>query len=89
MSIFKLLFFFALALLAAIALFIGAVTLLTSLQNGAITVTYTVDGKPFDETVRRAVDGDRFWRMLALWSGLPLLLGAAVMWLSVRKLKGR
>lgn len=89
MGMFKLVFLFALAVLAAVALFIGAVTLLTSLQNGAITVSYTVAGKPFEETVRRAADGGRFWRTLGLWSGVPLVLGAGVLWYAVRQLKRR
>ncbi len=50
MGLFRPVFFFVLAFFAAVALFIGAVTLLTSLQNGAISVSYTMHGRAVEET---------------------------------------
>ena len=87
MGLFKPVFFFALAIFAVVAIFIGAVTLLTSLQNGAITVSYSSYGKPVELTARRGSD-EGFWRLLGLWAGLPLVVGGAVLWYSVRRLKG-
>jgi hypothetical protein len=87
MGLFKPLFFFVLAFFAVVALFIGAITLLTSLQNGAISVSYTMNGRVIDETVSRAAESARFWRYLGLWAGLPLVIGAGALWYSVRKLR--
>lgn len=87
MGLFKPVFFFAFACLAAIAVFIGLVTLITSLQNGAISVSYTMQGKLVDETVARAIDSARFWRLVGLWAGLPLVLGGGALWYSVRQLR--
>ena len=88
MGMFKLLFFLALAFLAAVGMFIGAVTLITSLQHGAISLSYVVAGKPVEETVSRAADNARFWRLMLSLAGLPLALGATALWYSVRKLRG-
>ncbi len=88
MGLFRPVFFFVLAFFAAVALFIGAVTLLTSLQNGAISVSYTMHGRAIEETISRAADTAGFWRYVGLWAGLPLVLGAGGLWYSVRKLRG-
>ncbi len=87
MGLFRPLFFFVLAFLSAVALFIGTITLLTSLQNGAISVSYTINGRAIDETVSMAADSARFWRYVGLWAGLPLVLGGGGLWYSVRKLR--
>lgn len=89
MAIFKMLFFVAIAFFSAVAIFIGTVTLLTSLQNGAITLGYNSGGKAVSETVTQAADSARYWRLLLTMGLLPAVLGAAAMWYSVRKLKGR
>lgn len=88
MEVFKPFFLFAVAFLAAVAIFIGTVVMLTSLQNGAISWSYGSGAKAMAETVTRAADGARFWRLFATLGALPAVIGAAVMWFSVSKLKG-
>ncbi len=87
MAMLKVGFLFAVAFLAAVAMFMGAVMMITSLQNGAISISYTSGGRSIDETVMRAADGARFWRLFWMMGVLPMALGALACWLSVRKLR--
>lgn len=89
MSLFKVIFYGALAFLSAVGIFIGAVTMLTSLQNGSIMLTYTADGKAVAETISRAADAGRFWKIFAAMGMLPAVLGVVAMWYSVRKLRAQ
>ena len=45
MAIFRIMFLACLAFIGAVALFMGGVVMLTSWQNGAIMLSYTVDGQ--------------------------------------------
>lgn len=87
MAFYKLFFFFAVAFFACVAIFIGGVTLLTSLQNGQISITYASGGQAMAETAVRTVDGARYWRLVGLLGALPTAIGAAVLWYSVRQMK--
>ncbi len=87
MQMYRVIFFGALAFFAAVAMFIGVVVMITSLQNGAISWSYTSGGKNFNETTVRAADAARFWKLFATMGITPLVLGAAAMWFSVRKLR--
>jgi len=88
MGMFRLAFLAVVAFLSAIGIFIGCVTLLTSLQNGAIALSYTSGGKAITETISRAGDGDRFWRLLLTLGMAPIVIGAGALWYSVKKLRG-
>lgn len=87
MGLFKIAFFIMLALLAGIGVFIGAVMILTSLQNGAVSLSYTVDGRAMTETITRAGDSARFWRLLTMMGFAPVVIGSAALWYSVRYLR--
>ena len=87
MQMYRVIFFGALAFFAAVAMFIGVVVMITSLQNGAITWSYTSSGKGITETISRAADAARFWKLFATMGIVPLVLGAIAMWFSVRKLR--
>lgn len=87
MTFFRPIFFFALGFFAAVAIFVGVVIVITSVQNGTITVSYMSGGKTVEETVSRVTDSARFWKQVSLFGGLPVLFGAFGLWLSVRKLK--
>lgn len=89
MWLFKIGFFIALAFLAAVGVFIGAVMILTSLQHGAVSLSYTVDGRAVTETVTRAGDSARFWRLLTMMGFAPVVIGAGALWYSVRFLRAR
>ena len=89
MDMFKLVFYFAVAFLAAVGIFIGVIMMITSLQNGSISLSYMSSGTAMNETISRVADSARFWRLFGTMGVLPVVLGAAVMWFSVRKLKGR
>lgn len=88
MGMFKLAFLAAIAFLSAVGIFLGAVMLITSLQNGSITLSYTSGGESITDTITRAGDAARFWRLMGTMGALPLVVGAAAMWYSVRKLRG-
>lgn len=88
MGMFKLVFLAAVAFFSAIAIFIGGVTILTSLQNGAISIGYTSGGKPVSETISKVADAGRFWQLMLTMGGLPVVIGAVAMWYSIRKLRG-
>ncbi len=80
-------FLACLAFLGALAMFLGALVVLTSLQNGAISWTYTLNGRSITETVTRATDATGFWTRFAQMGGLPLVLGLAALAFSLRRLK--
>lgn len=87
MFLFKLGFFIALAFLGGVAVFVGAVMMLVSLQTDAISIGYTVNGKPISETITRAADSARYWRLFVLMGALPFFGGGAALWWSVRRLR--
>ncbi len=88
MGMLKVGFLAAMAFFAAVGIFIGCVMLLTSLQNGAISLSYTSGGKGIVETITRADDNARFWRLLLTLGFAPIGIGALALWYSVRKLRG-
>ena len=89
MGFFKVFFCAAVVIFSAVAIFLGAIMMLTSLQHGAISISYSIEGRNMSETVTRAADSARFWRLFLMMGLLPVTLGATVMWYSVRKLRGR
>ena len=74
-------------LLSATAIFIGIVLLLTSLKLGSITISYTVGAEAITETISRADDNARFWRLMTLLGLAPLVLGAASLWISLKAIR--
>lgn len=88
MGIFKLAVLVVITFFSAIAIFLGAVMMITGLQNGAVTISYTQSGKSITDTVTRAGDAARFWQLMGTMGALPFVVGAAAMWYSVRKLRG-
>ena len=87
MGLLKIAFFAIVAFLAAIGVFIGAVTIWSSLASGAISLSYTVDGKSVSETVTRATDSARYWKLVAQTGAAPVVIGAAALWYSLRKFR--
>ena len=65
--------------LGAVGLFLGGVVMLTSWQNGAITLSWTDAGRDVTQTVTRAGDAARFWRLYGTMGLAPAVLGAAAM----------
>lgn len=80
-------FFAGLAFFGAVGLFLGAVVLLSSFQSGEIAWSYTVNGRAVTESVARAADPGRFWRLLGQMGLLPAALGSAALWYGVRRLR--
>ena len=87
MSLYRMIFFGAAAFLAGVAIFMGAVMMITSLQNGAVVLSYSSAGKNITETISLAADSARFWKLFTAMGVAPAVLGAAAMWYSVRKLR--
>jgi hypothetical protein len=84
MPLLKMIFFAGLVLLGGIAVFIGGIVMLTSLQSGAIVLTSGPSGSEVTETITRAADESRFWRLYAVLGVTPLVVGGAVLWWGVR-----
>ena len=89
MPLLRLGFFAGLAFIGGVAVFMGAIVMLTSWQNGAIMLSYTAGGKSMTDTVSRAGDAAQFWRLYAMMGIAPVVLGAAAIWYGVRKIKQR
>ena len=81
-------FFIGLIFLGAVGAFVGAVMLLSALGSGQISLSYDQGGRLVSETISRASDGSRFWRVLGLMGALPLIAGAAAVWLGWRRIRG-
>ncbi len=88
MGMMKLAFLAAVAFLSAIAIFMGVVFILTSLKLGSITLSYGTGTNAVTETISRASDASRYWRLITMMGLLPMIGGAAALWYSVRKLRG-
>jgi hypothetical protein len=88
MGMLKLGFLAGVAFLAAIAIYMGLMILLTSLKLGSITLDYNIGPQAITDTVTRAGEPGRFWQLLMAMGVLPLVGGAAAMWYAVRKLRG-
>ena len=87
MSLLRTIFLAALVFFGGVAVFLGGVVMLTSWQNGAITLSYTQGGRSIVETVSRAADGGRFWQLYS-WMGIaPALFGAAALAFGLRALR--
>ena len=76
------------AFLSAVGIFIGLVIALASLKSGAIEISYPMDGKVITETITQAGDSARYWRLVLAVCGLPVVIGSAALWYSVKKLRG-
>lgn len=87
MAMLKVVFFAGLVLLGAVAVFLGSVFLLSVGFEGPISISYLQKGQSVIETVHRADDPARFWRLYATMGLAPLLLGAVAAVLGVRALK--
>lgn len=82
-------FLAATAFLSAVAIFLGCVLVLTSLKLGSITLSYS-DGKDIvTDTVTRAGDAARFWRLFASMGLMPIAIGGVGVWYAARKLRGK
>lgn len=80
-------FFAGLAFFGAVAVFLGSMVMLSSLQAGEIAWTYTVSGRDVSDSVKRAADAGRFWRLFGQMGVLPAVLGGAALWFAIRRLR--
>ena len=88
MPVFKMLFFAGIVVLGGVAVFLGAIVIASSLHVGSLTLNYEVDGKPVVESISRAGDAARYWKLFSLMGVLPCILGIAAVWWGVRTLRG-
>ncbi len=67
--------------IGAIAALLGVVMLVSALGSGTIAISYGAGANAVAETVSRAGDPGRFWRLVAALGVAPLVLGAgAALW---------
>ena len=76
-----------LAFIGAVAVFLGAVVMLTSWQTGTIEISYSESGKIVTEKVARALNGARFWQLYGMMGLAPAVLGAIAVMFGVRGLR--
>lgn len=87
MPLFRMIFLVALVFFGGVALFLGGVVMLTSWQNGAITLSYTQEGRTIVETISRTADSGRFWQMYS-WMGIaPAVFGVAALAFGLRAIR--
>jgi hypothetical protein len=73
--------------LGAVGVFLGILVMVTGLQVGSITLSYVQDGATISDTVSRASDGARFWRLFVSMGAAPAVVGLAAVVLGVRALR--
>lgn len=88
MQLFKPVFYACLVLFGGAAVLIGAVSSYSALSSGMVMVSYTANGKAVAETILRSAEPDRYWRLVGMAGALPFVLGAAAVWLGLRKIGG-
>lgn len=79
--------FAGMSFFGAVALFLGAVVMLTSWISGEISWSYSVNGRPVAETISHARDAARFWRLYLVMGCAPVAVGLAAMLYGWRKLR--
>lgn len=62
-------------LIGAIAAFLGGILVISAVTSGTIDFTYASDGKMVSESVSRAGDAARFWKLVFGLGVLPAGLG--------------
>ena len=87
MPLFRMALLGGVVFLGAVGVFLGVVVMLTSWQNGAITWSYTDAGRDVTQTVTRAADAARYWRLYGTMGVLPAVLGAAAVLFGLRALR--
>lgn len=73
--------------LGAVAAYLGAIVLLTSLRSGEINYSYGAEARRVSQTIVKATDPSKFWQAVGLMGGLPLILGAAAVWQGRRMMR--
>jgi hypothetical protein len=73
--------------LGAIAVFMGAVVLISSLSSGKVSYSVGRDGATIATSHERSGDPSGYWRALGLTGGLPAVLGLFAVWYGRRVLK--
>ena len=87
MPLLRIVFLAGVVLLGAVGVFLGAIVMLTGWHAGAISLSYMQDGKAVSETVSRAADGARFWRLFLAMGAAPVVIGLAALIFGVRALR--
>jgi hypothetical protein len=84
MALLKLVFYGGLAFFGAVSLYIGIVFFLTTGFDGPISIGYPEGGRMVQETVTRAADPSRHFRLQLAMGYAPLVLGALSLFVGVR-----
>jgi len=84
MAMLKLAFYAGLVLFGVVGMYMGAVFFLAAGLSGPISISYPQDGKVISETVSRATDGARHFRLQLMLGWAPVLLGAVALYAGVR-----
>jgi hypothetical protein len=87
MPLLRMVFLAGVVLLGGVGVFLGVIVMLIGWQAGAISLSYVQDGKDVAETVSRAADGARFWRLFLAMGAAPAVLGLAALIFGVLALR--
>lgn len=85
MDVFRAAMMVAVIVFGAIAALLGFVVLVVGLPAGSLTLSF-VSGAM--ETVTRAGDPERFWRLMLALGAAPLLIGAGMVKFGMRRIRG-
>lgn len=73
--------------LGAVAVFMGAVVLLSSLRAGQISTSWQSAEGLVMLTRSRASEPEEFWKLVGLFGALPLAFGGAAIWWGRRTMR--
>lgn len=87
MPILKLAFYAGLVMFGAVGMYMGVVFLIVFGNDAPISISYPQNGRVISETITRAADPSRYFRMQILVGYAPLVLGALALWFGLRWFK--
>jgi hypothetical protein len=87
MPLLRIVFLAGVVVLGGVGVFLGILVMVTGWQTGAISLSYVQDGKTVSDTVFRASDSARFWRLFGLMGAVPAVIGLAAVLLGVRAIR--
>ena len=86
MTVFKMVLPVALVFIGVCLALLGAAILLGAITTGSIAYSYGTGADTVSQTVTLAADAGRYWKMLAVMCGLPIVFGSAAAFWGWRRL---
>jgi hypothetical protein len=74
--------------LGGVAIFMGAVVLMTTLSSGKVTYSMIRDGQSVTTSIEKSTDANAYWSTLGWTGALPAILGLVAVFVGRRVVKG-